>query len=215
MSSSEAGENQEPEHEPDTCMEVEGFALASRTKLTTTAPAFQPLPKRSTRLYSVTDAAYLVLESCGQATVSKMENGVQGQSSALIMADLLSGPRAQSRCYDAVQLVKQALDAIVARLPNTSLISSSIQKEVAGYSLRTSIAFLPDGVADVVCWDILRQGSCKRRSQCRWYHPQQADIGKIRVNIGYAKEATEVSSDEQSEEGSTFARHKISLRVLV
>jgi len=186
----------------------------SRTKLKGEAPAFQPMPK-DTRYDAVTNAVYLALASCGQTHNTKIEKGVQGLSSTLISAELQCGACSTSRCYDAVHLAKQALEEVAVRLDNVSLLSKRVQKEDGGYSLRSSIAFVPKGAEDSMCWNLFCKGSCPRKSKCQWYHPQEADIGRVKVNIRCTEEIHRVSGEDQPSARCPGARHKISLGELV
>jgi len=184
------------------------------TKLSGDSLAFQPVPA-DTRLDAAANAVYLALTSCGQAHNINIEKGVKGVSPTLISAELKSGPSASSRCYDTIHLVKQALDQIAPRLPSVTLLSARVQKEERGYSLRSSIACMPDGAEFGMCWDVLRRGSCPRRGRCQWHHPQESDIGRIKVNIRYPEEVIAVSSEEQIPASLPAVRHKISLGELV
>jgi len=208
---------QEPEHEPEVCMEEERVtSFLPRTCLKRDAPAFQPVPADS-RTDAVVNAAYLALVSCGQLKRVTMENGIQGQSPTLLCAQLKGSPHAanaSARCYDAMQLVKQSLEAITSQLPTVSLLSARVQKEDFGYSLRASIACLPEGAEGSMCWDMFQKGYCGRRSQCRWYHPQDSDVSKLKVTIRYFEPAQECSSSSEDTESSS-ERHKLCLGDLV
>jgi len=187
----------------------------SRTKLKGEAPAFQPMGK-DTRFEAVANAVYLVLASCGQTHSTKVEQGIQGVSSTSISAELQCGPCSTARCYEAVHLAKQALEEVTVRLDNVALLSKRVQKEDGGYSLRSSIAFVPKGMEDKMCWDLLRKGNCPRRCKCQWYHPQEADIGRVKVNIRCTEEdISGVSSQEQLQAGFPVVRHKLSLGELI
>jgi len=190
------------------------LVAGNRTKLKGEAPAFQPMPK-DTRFDVVTNAIYLALASCGQTRHVKVEKGVPGASSTLISAGLQCGACSTARCYDAVHLAKQALEEVTARLDNVALFSKRVQKEDGGYSLRSSIACVPKGAEDSVCWDLFHKGNCSRRSKCQWYHPQEADIRRVKVSIKCAEEVSGVSNEEQPPAGFPVVRHKISLGELV
>jgi hypothetical protein len=113
-----------------------------------------------------------------------------------------------------VQLAKQSLEAIASRIDTISLLSARVQKEEFGYSLRSSIACIPDHAADKMCWDLFKCGRCPRRSTCRWYHPQEADIRRVKVNIRCGERQGEVVCEDQFA-GSSDKKHKISLGELV
>lgn len=208
---------QEPEHEPEVCMEDERVtSLLPRTCLKRDAPAFQPVPADS-RTDAVVNAAYLALVSCGQLKRVTMDRGIQGQSPTLLSAQLQASPHAadaSARCYAAMQLVKQSLEAITSQLPTVSLLSARVQKEDFGYSLRASIACLPEWAEGSMCWDMFQKGYCGRRSQCRWYHPKDADVSKLKVTIRYVEPAQECSSSSEETESSS-ERHKLCLGELV
>lgn len=208
---------QEPEHEPAVCMQEERVTSSlSRTCLKRNAPAFHPVPADA-RTDAVVNAAYLSLVSCGQLKRVTMDRGIQGQSPTLLSAQLeapLHATNSGVRCYDAMQLVKQSLEAITSQLPTVSLLSARVQKEDFGYSLRASIACLPEGAEGSMCWDMFQKGYCGRRSQCRWYHPQDSDISKLKVTIRYFEPAQEYSSSSEETESSS-ERHKLVLGDLV
>jgi hypothetical protein len=190
------------------------YALGNQTKLTSQAPAFQPV-LADTRMDAVVKAISLVLASSGQTNSIKVENGVRGESSTVITAELQAGPNANKRCYDVMQCAKQSLDAITTRLGTVSLLSARVQKEDRGYSLRSSIACLPETQGDRMCWDMFKKGYCPRRSQCRWYHPEGSDIGKFKISIKYTNELRGESSQQKCEAGSSAGRYKLSLGELV
>merc|ERR1712100_515624 len=123
----------------------------------------------------------------------------------LISAELNDGPSAFARSFEA----------ITDRLPTVSLLSARVQKEDTGYSLRSSIALLPPHAQNCMCWDMYRKGHCPRRSQCRWYHPQESDVARIRVSVKYAQDVSGSFQDQQSWIESSASRHKISLGQLV
>jgi hypothetical protein len=204
------------EHSPVIQEEVKSvdFSSSARTKLKPQSPAFQPLPK-DTRLDNITQAIYLALVSCGQTQNVKLEQGVKG-AATVISAELRSGTQSSSRCYDTVRLAKQALEEITSRLPTTSVLSGRVQKEQHGYSLRSSLAIIPHGAEDYMCWDVIRRGCCPRRGQCTWYHPQDADINKVKVSVKYIEDTEETSGPREQISASLPAqRHKISLGELV
>lgn len=209
--------HQEPENEPGTTMEEECVAngFRTRTRLKMGAPTFQPGEARmqvesEARMDAVTACIRLVLVSCGQTHRINVEKGIMGVSSTLISALLQCGPHASARAYEVISLTKQAVDAITTRLGTTYLLSARVQKEDCGYSLRASIAFVPEGAQDCMCWDMFKNGHCPRRSQCRWYHPVDSHIGKIKATIKHI-EGSEVSSEEQLGSYSPVRKHKISI----
>jgi len=196
----------EVEHAPRTA--------GTGTRLKGESPAFQPV-SADTRLDAVTQAVYLALVASGQTHHIKIEKGQQGVSPTVVSGEMQCGQCSSSRCYDTIHLAKKALDEITARLHNVTLLSARVQKEERGYSLRSSIACVPPGAEDSMCWDVLRRGYCPRRGRCQWYHPQESDIGRFKVNIRYAEEVSEVSSEEQLPASLPAVRHKISLGELV
>jgi len=208
---------QEPEHEPAVRIEEERVtSFLPRTCLKRDAPAFYPVPADA-RSDAVVNAAYLSLVSCGQLKRVTMDRGIQGQSPTLLSAQLespLHTMNDSSRCYDAMQLVKQSLESITSQLPTVSLLSARVQKEDFGYSLRASIACLPEGAESSMCWDMFQKGYCGRRGQCRWYHPQDSDISKLKVTIRFFDPAQEYSSSSEETESSS-ERHKLVLGDLV
>jgi len=186
----------------------------SWTKLKAEAPAFKPATA-DTRFDAVTYAVYLAILSKGNAQRVNMDKGVQGLSPTLISAQLQSGSSNTARCYDAVHLARQVLEEITTRLGTVVLLSKRVQKEDSGYSLRSSIACIPCGKEDFMCWDLFKNGSCPRRGKCQWYHPQESDIGRVKVSIRCTEESNQVLSEEQLPTGSPAVRHKISLGDLV
>jgi hypothetical protein len=144
-----------------------------------------------------------------------MAKGIKGTSPTLISAQVQNAPGSAAKCYDAVHLSRHVLEEISARLNNVILLSKRVQKEDAGYSLRSSVACIPCGAENMVCWDLFRKGCCPRRSKCQWYHPQESDIGRVKVNIRCADDVSEVSSEDKLPASSPAVRHKISLGELV
>jgi len=182
------------------------------TKLKSASPAFQPMPILDTRLDAVTNAIYLALVSCSQICHVSVEK-TYGQPTS-ISAQLRSGSRT---CYDAVHLARQSLEEITKRLTAVSLLSKRVQKEERGYSLRSSVACIPAGMEDMMCWDLFNKGNCPRRCKCQWYHPQDSDIGRFKVTVKTLEEGLEVSTAEQDRFPASHpvVRHKISLGELV
>jgi hypothetical protein len=101
----------------------------------------------------------------------------------LISAELLSDALATSKPYDVLQNLKKTLQSCVDTMGNAGILSTRVQKEDVGYSLRCSVACVPDGARNKMCWDMFRKGSCPRRQLCRWSHPEASDIVKLKVVI--------------------------------
>jgi hypothetical protein len=196
------------------CGNVNAQSGSNWTKLNGESRAFQPMAT-DTRLDGVANAVYLALTSSGQTCQVKIEKGVQGKSPTVISAELPSCSRSSARCYDVIHLARQTLEEITTRLDTVTLLSKRVQKEDRGYSLRSSIACIPNGAEDCMCWDLFRGGYCPRRSNCQWYHPQESDIGRIKVNIRCSEDVTRASSESQLPASCPPARHKISLGELV
>lgn len=203
-----AGQTDEPEVEPETEMD----AKLTRTNVKSRLHVSEPVTTSTdTRVDAVISCLRLTLSLCGQACDIKIEKGLAGVSSMLISAQLQSGPNAPSRCYKVMQAARQALDSITTQLPTATLLSARMQKEDWGYSLRSNIACLPDHARDYMCWDMFKKGSCPRRDQCRWYHPQDSDIARVKVTVRYSEDVSAVSK----EACSAVVRHKLSLGELV
>jgi hypothetical protein len=66
-----------------------------------------------------------------------------------------------------------------------------------------------------MCWDLCKKGSCPRRHNCHWYHPQESDIGRIKVSIRHADSALDTSSAHPRPASTSVVRHNISLGELV
>merc|ERR1712054_264902 len=128
----------------------------------------------------------------------------------MIAAQLQSGSSSSARCYEAVHLARHALEEITGRLGGVVLLSKRVQKEDNGYSLRSSVACIPCGAQDFVCWDIFKNGCCPRRGKCQWYHPQESDIGRVKVSIkcfeDTKNEAATSTSEDQLPAGSPAVR---------
>jgi hypothetical protein len=193
--------------------------MGTWTKLTATAPIFKPATSMTdTRFDAVSYAVYLALLSSGHANKVNIDKGVQGCSPSMITAQLQGGSSSTARCYEAVHLAKNALEEITGALGNgVVLLSKRVQKEDSGYSLRSSVACIPCGAQDYMCWDLLKNGSCPRRGKCQWYHPQESDIGRVKVSIKCFEETKieAATSEDQLPAGLPAVRHKISLGDLV
>lgn len=208
-SSPSTDEPQEPENEPEISEEADcPLEAEPRTRLRS-APAYEPV--KDTRMDAVVTCLQTALVACGRLQNVKMERDAHGMSSTWLSGQLTSGPWASSRSYDVMNLARMALEAIVEKLHNVTLLSTRVQKEDWGYSLRSSVACLPPGAEHNMCWDMFRKGHCPRHGQCRWYHPQKSDIGRIKVTIRYSED----SSEEQSQTSSSVKSNKISLGELV
>jgi len=203
----------------------------ARTKLSSTAASFHSVPATGTSIDAVANAAYLSLVSCSQITKIKVENvqapqqnkdnkiGNKGKPTTTISAEVSCGPNAAAQSYDAMHLAKQSLTALAAHLPTVALLSARMQKEENGYSMRCSIACLPDGAENGMCWDVMKKGFCPRRTCCKWYHPQDADNQKLKISIKYGIEKVQqglVAGDKKKLESEVSSgKHQISLDGLV
>lgn len=102
---------------------------------------------------------------------------------SFVFAEVPRSSFATSQCYDIMQRAKQALTKVVSDLESAFLLSARVQKEDAGYSLRCSVACVPDSARDKLCWAVVRHGSCSKGKCCRWYHPQPTDIMKLKIIV--------------------------------
>jgi len=186
----------------------------ARTMLKGEAPAFQSMLTGS-KFDAAANAVYLALASCGQTHTTKIEKGLNGKSTTLISAELRRGTCPTSRCYDVVHLARQALEEVTTHLDAIFLLSKRIERSEGGYSLRSSVACIPKEAEDRMCWDLFRKGNCPRRCKCQWYHPQEADIVRIKVTVKCTEETSGVSSEEQLCASYPNARRKLSLGELV
>jgi hypothetical protein len=184
-------------------------ATVGRTKLKRGSPAFTPV-STDTRLDSVTYAVYVALVSSGQSHQVRAEKGTQGVSPTLMTVQLQNGPNVFARCYEIVHLARQVLEDVTSRLTSVVLLSKRVQKEEYGYSLRSSIACIPCSAEGSLCWDLFKTGSCPRRNSCQWYHPQESDIGRLKISVRASEEATVATRVEQP-----AVKHTISLGNLV
>merc|ERR1719181_735061 len=86
------------------------------------------------------------------------------------------------------------------KLPRRQSLSPSsargCRRMTGGYSLRSSIACIPPGEEDRTCWDLFHRGRCPRRKNCCWYHPEEADMYRVKVNIRCTEETASVSEEE-------------------
>jgi len=209
-----------------------GAVAGVRTKLSSSAASFQPVtvPATGSRMNAVAHAAYLSLASCSHITQIRVENvptlqqnkdsknGNKGKSTTTITAEMTCGPNAAAQSYDAMHVAKQSLSALAAHLPTVALLSARMQKEEHGYSMRCSIACLPDGAENGMCWDVMKKGFCPRRACCQWYHPQDADTEKLKISIKYSSEKVHPgrnSGEKKLESEVSSGRHQISLDGLV
>jgi len=227
----QAEELPEPENEPETSMDActnrtslksqapilqstptdaSMDAVVSCLQMVPQAPAIQPMPKDA-RMGAVVSCLHMALVSCGRLREIKIDRDLRSTSSTWLSAELHSGPCASLRSYEVMNLVKQSLDAIIKRLHTLTLLSSRVQREDWGYSMRCSVACLPSGAEGSMCWDMFRKGHCPRHGQCRWYHPQDSDIGRLKVSVRNG----EASNEEKLQTGSPDKKHKISLGELV
>lgn len=169
-------------NDDDGCLGVTD-ALKADSGDTPTKDSLDCLPKQgNSTLDAVTKAIYTALLTSGQTEHVRVEPCVTGTSPTLIVAEMLSGPRISSRCYDAVHVARRALEAITTSSENVSLLSKRVQKEDRGYSLRSSIVCIPKDAEDRICWDLFHKGQCPRRGNCTWYHPQESDVFRVKVS---------------------------------
>jgi hypothetical protein len=139
-------------------------------------------PSVDDRSDAVTSAIHSLLVACLPGDSVKIEKSI-AERRVFISAGVQDGTLTVSRCYQLMQGVKQHLCGSVAHHEGLSLLSARVQKEDYGYSLRSSVACVPEDKAEQMCWDVLQKGSCRKRKCCRWYHPQVCDIVKFKVAI--------------------------------
>lgn len=175
-----------------------------------------------TSLDAVTQAIHLALVSKGQTNCIKVQKGCMATSHGpalptLISVELQSGPCAasNSRCYDAVHIARRTLEDITGRLTNVALMSKRVQKEDRGYSLRSSIACVPAANENNLCWDLFHKGQCPRRTKCQWYHPEAADIARVKVSIRCIEEVDGGAAESRLPARFPVMRQKITLGNLV
>lgn len=161
---------------------------------------------------AATTGIQLALASCGQVVGIKIEDKLEDANDGqrctkVVSAAVKSGPDARARSYKATQLAKESLEAISKRLEVMSLLSARTQKAEDGYRLRSSIVCVPDYAKGTLC----RQGTYCKNKACRWYHPQEADIKGIKVNIRCNDDADELAKDNQIESNLSTKKHQICL----
>lgn len=187
----------------------------TRSGLKTDAPAFKPMPRQTARVEAVANAISLALLSSGHAQNLKVEHNTHRTPHAVVSAEVPPGERAASLGYNLTQLAKQATEAIAERLPDLIVLSSRIQKECDAYGLRLSIAGLPENIHNDVCWDLCSRGHCPRRDSCKWYHPRDDDIFRLKVSIRYSESKRTDFMPEQLISVGPSERHQISLGELI
>merc|ERR1712118_182688 len=150
-------------------------------------PSFQPAVNNGNDMQMdvVTSCIQAALASSGQTRHIKVEKGINRASSTGISAELYHGLDASVPSYEVIQLVKRSLNSIVSQSATIALLSSRIQKEQWGYSLRSSIACVP----------------------------HHADIRKLKVSIRCSEGVSNVLQEKC--EPSSAEKHKISLDELV
>lgn len=134
------------------------------------------------RTDEVTWALHSLLLSRLPADTIKIEKSIVEESrKVMILVNVYDG--AMPKCYELIHEIKQQLFDLVAHSMVLGLVSARVQKETAylGYSLRSSVACIPEDKMDRVCWDAFR-GCCRKRD-CRCYHPQPDDMITLKVTI--------------------------------
>lgn len=166
-----------------------------------------------TGMDAVVNAVYMALKSCDCTHHVKVDTVIGGKSSTVISAQVQrsTGAGASSQVYDMVHHAKRALDTVAAQMQTVAVLGARVQKQESGYTLRSSIACMPEEAKDKMCWDMFQKGCCPRRQQCRWHHPEDSEIGTIKVSIRYAEETSSISSEQQHASNSSSTRRKISL----
>merc|ERR1740117_992175 len=110
------------------------------------APSCEPAVEDNS-MESVISCLQLVLSSCGLVRNIKIFPGSTGTSATLVSAEMLRTPNndhsTSSQCYEIMEMSKHALQGITSQLPTITLLSARVQKEVFGYTMRSSIACLP------------------------------------------------------------------------
>jgi hypothetical protein len=204
----------------------------TRTPLSRQAPAFQPVsffvssgrsseaevPVIDSRLTAVVNAVHLVLVSSPSIRQIHISKDGQG-GSTLIAAEVVPSGKlsAATASYDLLQSVRHTMESVAARLGTARLVSARSQKDDSSYTLRSKFACWPEYCAEGMCWDMFQKGYCPRGSLCRWSHPCDEDVFRIKVVLTH-------SSTELAKQGKELAgacepvpatRHKILLGELL
>lgn len=134
---------------------------------------------------AIVNAVCMHLRACSQVLNVNAQKDMAGKYPILISADLQNGPVA---AHDVMHLIRRILTDMSTRVPTVALLGTRLQKEESGYSLRASVAGVPKCQEHNMCWDLFQKGRCYRRGQCRWYHPCDCDIVKLKVSIRHMAE---------------------------
>lgn len=186
-----------------------------RTSLRSDAVVFQPALRSDARVAAVVDAIYIALASSGKAGNIHVDKNPQQGPHTTISAEVQPEDESASDGYNLIQLAKQSAEAISERLSTIKLLSARVQKEHDFYGLRMSIAGLPENAKSDLCWDVCQRGYCPRRDSCRWHHPQDDDIFRVKVTIRYSKGWSRDSIPHQLTSCGSSGKHKLSLGELI
>jgi hypothetical protein len=139
------------------------------------------LPGTDGKTDGVTLALHSLLVACLPGDSVKIEKSFEEESrKILVLVDAQNGTKAG--CFELMQQLKLNFLDLVARSEALRLLSVRVKREEYGYSLRSSVACIPDDKRDQLCFeDMLRRGSCPNRRRCPQYHPQACDIVKFKV----------------------------------
>jgi hypothetical protein len=174
--------------------EDESIMVSVESKHIASCPCKPPgleLPIIDAKTDAVTSALQSMLVACLPGDSVKIEKSLVDESRrVLILADAQHGTRVG--CYEIMQELKQHLSEFVTRSEGLTLLCSRVGREDYGYSLRSSVACIPEDKIDQICWDVLRKGSCPKRKCCHWYHPQAGDIVKFTVHMRCVVESEKI-----------------------
>jgi len=123
------------------------------------------------------------LLSSNPGSAVSIDKGVYGKSGTSIMTAVQDGADAFARSYKVLHAAKTALESSTASQHAVSLLSARMHKESHGYSLRSTVACVPESEEQRVCWDMFQRGFCPRRQRCQWHHPMESDTVRIKISV--------------------------------
>jgi len=142
------------------------------------------------------------LLSSNPVSAVSIEKGVYGKSGTSITSAVQDGADAFARSYKVLHAAKNALEGSTASQRAVSLLSARMHKESHGYSLRSTIACVPESEEQRVCWDMFQKGFCPRRQRCQWHHPMESDTVRIKISVRHL-DMTNISEPSQHQPAAT------------
>ena len=198
------------------CVERTTLDVEALTEHQNYALGLDPILASSADVDVVVNDISSALVSCGQVHKIMV-------SDLMITAEIqpwLQG-KGKGLGHDIIELLKLRAEAITAHLPTLIFRSARVESRISKHSegvafhLRLSIARVPEGAKEYVCWDMIQRGRCPQLSSCHWCHPELSNGVVIKVRISDFPDVVGVYTHDQGDTEISPQKQTLSLSCLL